>query len=81
MIGGDGGNKAHHSISRKLKDFDPRVKAREVMQVQLQPKGLEELPAPEWVEGKPPDKPNVYSCGSVKNPKSSHWQIGGVGVW
>ena len=51
------------------------------MQVLLQPKGCEELPAPEWVEGKPPDKPNVYSDGSVKNPKSTHWQIGGVGVW
>ena len=82
LLGGEAADRAHHAIASQMKDFDPRVKAREVMQVQLQPaKGCEELPTPECVEEEPPMKPNVFSDGSVKNPRSTHWQIGGVGVW
>ena len=28
-----------------------------------------------------PEKPNVYSDGSVKNPRGLRWKAGGVGIW
>ena len=33
------------------------------------------LPMPQWTQSKPPEKPNVYSDGSVHNPRSSHRQV------
>ena len=29
----------------------------------------------------PPDLPNIFSDGRVKQPKSVFWQTGGAGVW
>ena len=37
MLGGEAEHKAHHTIAKTLTVLDPRFKAREVMQVQLQP--------------------------------------------
>ena len=64
-----------------MKNFDPRVKAREAMQAQLVQKEGVTLRKPQWTDDKPPPHPNVYSDGSVHNPRSTHWQIGGVGIW
>ena len=36
---------------------------------------------PKWTSSKPPSKPNVYSDGSVHNPASHFWQVGGIGVF
>ena len=33
------------------------------------------------VKGEAPEKPNVYSDGSLKNTKGYFWQLGGAGVW
>ena len=39
------------------------------------------LPAPEEEDDAPPDKPNVYTDGSLHNPTSRHWQVGGMGIF
>ena len=46
-----------------------------------QRKGSQALPAPEKTKGKPPARPNVYSDGSVHNPKDQNLQERGVGVY
>ena len=28
-----------------------------------------------------PEKPNVYSDGSVNNPRGLRWKVGGAGIW
>ena len=33
------------------------------------------------IEQLPPPEPNVFPDGSVINPRSLHWQIGGMGLW
>ena len=81
LIGGDAEKKAHPVIRESLRKLEPRTKAREVMQYRLQPKGWHDLPNPKWIDEESPEKPNVYSDGSVKNPRSAFCQIGGVGVW
>ena len=39
------------------------------------------IPMPERVNGTPPEQPNVYSDGSVHNPASTHWKVGGIGIF
>ena len=46
MIGGDADRKVDPAIKGKMSSFDPRTKAREVMQVQLQPKRMPRHPEP-----------------------------------
>ena len=77
----EGCSKAHPNIKANINEFDPRVKAREVVQVQLRREGRQELATPKWTDEKPPEEPNTYSDGSVHNPRSTAWQIGGVGIW
>ena len=36
---------------------------------------------PSKVDGKPPEKPNCYSDGSLKNPRYQKWSLGGFGLW
>jgi hypothetical protein len=59
------------------------VTARELIQYLTMTEGCKDLPLPEKVkEGlSMPKEPNVYSDGSVKNPRGLHWKVGGVGVW
>ena len=33
------------------------------------------------VVGEVPEKPNAYTDGSLRSPKSWFWQIGGLGIW
>ena len=52
--------------------------AREVMQSMLEARmGSESIERPTRIEGTPPENPNVYSDGSVHNPKDHHWQVAG----
>jgi len=59
----------------------PDITAREVMQNILAEEAGEDLPLPERLpDQKPPEDPNVYSDGSLKNPGvGPHWMIGGIG--
>ena len=66
-----------------IKICGANITAREVMQSLLHDEGQHDLPLPEWVANKtPPENPNVYGDGSLKNPGvGSHWMVGGFGVW
>ena len=59
------------------------ITAREVMQHVLAEEAGEDLPLPEKLQDQePPENPNVYSDGSLKNPGvGPHWMVGGIGVW
>ena len=62
---------------------DNNITARELMQQLTRTKVCHDVPLPEKIsEGAClPEDPNVYSDGSVKNPRGLHWKVGGVGVW
>ena len=62
---------------------DNNLTARELIQHLTKTEGCKDIPLPEQVkEGLcMPPEPNVYSDGSVKNPRGLHWKVGGVGVW
>ena len=53
------------------------------MQSILADEAGEDLPMPQRLGDRPPpEEPNVYSDGSLKNPGvGPHWMIGGIGVW
>lgn len=40
-----------------------------------------ELPASEWTDHQPRDRPDVYTDGSVHMPHCQQWAMGGLGVW
>ena len=54
LLGGGAQKRAPETIRERLEALNPKTKAREVMQVQLQPKGCEDIPNPEWTEDPPP---------------------------
>lgn len=60
-----------------------RYTARGMMQALIHQGDGQKLPQPQNpAEGRPPEKPNVYSDGSVKNPVfGPRWQVGGRGIW
>ena len=60
--------------------------AREIVQCLAAPHcNSEQLPMPLTVSPPPCkeqlEKPNVYSDGSLHNPSSMHWRLGGIGVY
>ena len=58
------------------------ITAREVVQHHTAPKpDSKDLPLPEKTEEAAPEDPNVFTDGSVHNPTSLHWQVGGMGIW
>lgn len=58
------------------------ITARELIQNMTMTKGCKNNPMPGKVEEGQcmPEKPHVYSDGSVKNPRGLHRKVGGVGV-
>ena len=38
-------------------------------------------PMPRNEDEMPPEEPNVYTDGSLHNPTSRHWQVGGMGIF
>ena len=39
------------------------------------------LPLPQPCQQPPPQRPNVYTDGALKNPAWQNWSLGGMGVW
>ena len=73
-------------LGQKVKDstkgLGDNTTAREHMQHRINEHDGIDLPLPEEVKyGQVPEKPNVFSDGSVKNPKEATWRIGGAGTW
>ena len=57
--------------------------AREVMQQYTYPKDCVDIPLPKphvSTKGMPANS-NVYSDGSLKNPRGVHWHFGGIGIF
>ena len=62
------------TVNVSTKDLDDRTTAREHMQHRINEHRGMDLPLPEEVtQGVVPGKPNVFSDGSVKNPKEATW--------
>ena len=57
------------------------ITAREYIQYKVDEGGETKLSAPQSEEGTVPEKPNVYTDGSLHNPTSRHWQVGGMGIF
>ena len=73
-----------HKLRYEVREFFREEKgnkhiARELIQYMTAAGECKDLPLPERVkEGCcMPEKPNVYSDGSVKNPRGLHWKVGG----
>ena len=60
-----------------------RIPAREYVQHHTDNAGCEQLPQPDpvTIDQEIPEKTNVYSDGSLRNPRGLFWHIGGIGVW
>ena len=71
------------SIAKEeTKNLEEHITARAMMQERINEYGGIESPLPERnTKGSPPEKPNVFPDGSVKNPKEAVWRIGGAGAW
>ena len=72
------------TVAEKTKNLDDHIIARTMMQARINEYGGEDLPLPRTTDpgkAKPPDKPNAFPDGSVKNPKEVTWRIGGAGAW
>ena len=63
----------------KLKDGN--FTARHVMQNLKDEEDCQELPEPAREDGYAPEEPNAYTDASVKNPRISHLQLGGIGIY
>ena len=85
LCGEDMKPRAHSNIMDVVADLnrkDETCTARELIQAMAEKaKGSVALPKPRAVKERPQKKPYVYSDGSVHNPKSFHWQVGGIGAF
>ena len=64
-----------------LKKIDGEATARELVQRFTTMYAAEDLELPERAKGDMPMEPNVYTDGSMLNPRGYNWQIGEFGVW
>ena len=66
-------------LIEKVKDFQ-NVTAREVVRaIAMTEAEGRDLPKPKAIDEEAPSEPNVYSDGSLKNPKGDFWSVGGGG--
>ena len=70
-----------HEIRQIMIKLDEEMTAREMIQMFTGGEGYEDIPNPEKCEERAESKPNVYTDGSMLNPKGLHWSIGGLGIW
>ena len=60
-------------VKAETKELDGRTTARQYMQHRINEHENSDLPLPKKLtEGEPPEKPNVFSDGSVKTPRKQH---------
>ena len=64
-----------------VKKINGEVAARELAQHFTTMEDATYVELPEKAKGDMPTEPNVYTDGSMLNPKGHNWQIGGFGVW
>ena len=64
-----------------MKTLDGEMTAREMTQMFTGTEGYEQIPYPQKCDQRAAATPDVYTDGSIINPKGLHWSIGGIGVW
>ncbi len=64
-----------------MRNKHPGINARQVVAAYRHDTRKLQLPDPEYCPHHPPEKPNVYSDGSLKHPRVAYWSLGGFGVW
>ena len=81
LLGGCRANEISAEIKEEMQKLPINITAREYVQYKVDEGGKGELPDPEREEGVPPEDPNTYTDGSLHNPTSRHWQVGGMGIF
>ena len=79
------GCEAEKHIPKSLRDLtkniDNTITAREIIQMHIHNNDYRSIPTPERTDQEAPEKINVFSDGSVKNPHVAYWMTGGIGVY
>ena len=78
--GGRMAKEINDDIREEMQTMPIHITAREYIQYKVDDGGETKLPAPQPEEDTPPEEPNVYTDGSLHNPTSRHWQVGGIGI-
>jgi len=71
----------HDLVREEMMKLPIKITAREYIQYKVDEGGKEKLPMPRRQAGKAPEDINVYTDGSLQNPTSRHWQVGGMGIY
>ena len=78
--------KANHAsrdtrqLVQELHGTNPLLNARQIIQELRGGHVILDMAPIDKCEEAPPDKPNVYNDGSLKNPRNWYWGMGGYGV-
>ena len=81
FLGGCKENEIKAEIREEMQKLQTYIIAREYVQYKVGEGGKSELPVPYHEESMPPEEPNAYTDGSLHNPTSRHWQVGGMGIF
>ena len=81
MMGGCMENELEETIREEMQRFPIDITAREYIQFKADEKGKCNLPMPRNEDEMPPEEHNVHTDGSLHNPTSRHWQVGGMGIF
>ena len=71
----------NESIRDEMQKLTIEITAREYIQYKDDEGGNSKLPTPGKEEDNAPEDINVYTDGSLHNPTSRHWQVGGMGIF
>ena len=71
----------HDLIRDEMQGLPIEITAREYIQYKVDEGGKEQPPMPSKQDAKAPEEINVYTDGSLQNPTSRHWQVGGMGIF
>ena len=69
------------SILAKRTTEQLQLNARQLIHLHRAEAANTPMPMPPPCHLPPPDKPNVYTDGALKNPAWQCWSLGGMGVW
>ena len=73
--------KVEHECERILEGLEDETGAKELMQYLKGTMNGTQICLPSICEEESPDEVNVYTDGSLKNPRGNRWRIGGFGIW
>ena len=71
----------HELIRDEMQALRNEITAREYIQYKDDEGGTEKPPMPMKQDGEAPEDISVYTYGSLQNPTSRRWQVGGLGIF